>query len=122
MELYESGEDYLERILMLKEVNESVRSIDIARSFHFSKASISIAMKKLKENGYIEIDEKGEIKLTKQGLDIATNIYDRHKTLTKLLIHIGVSENQAKIDACKLEHDLSDETFKKLKELVNNIK
>lgn len=116
MNLYESGEDYLERILILKEKNGSVRSIDIVSDMHFSKPSVSIAMKKLKENGYISIDKNGLISLTEEGLAIAKKVYERHLLLTKALMLLGVNEEIAKKDACKIEHDLSEESFLAIKE------
>ena len=115
MKLFESGEDYLERILILGENNGHVRSIDIAMDMGFSKPSVSIAMKKLKENGYISIDKDGFISLTEDGLKVARRIYERHLVLTNLFISLGVDEEIAKKDACKIEHDLSDETFEAIK-------
>ena len=114
MEIHESAEDYLESILMLKERKGMVRSIDIANELQFTKASASVAMKKLRENGYIEVDADGFIGLTPAGLQIARHIYDRHKLLTEFFVHLGVSPEVAAADACKVEHDLSDETFEKL--------
>lgn len=118
MQLFESGEDYLERILILKERNGQVRSIDIAIDMGFSKPSVSIAMKKLRENGYITIDENGLISLTKDGYEIASSIYERHQVLTDLFISLGVNEDIAKKDACKIEHDISEETFQAIKEAL----
>ena len=118
MKLFESGEDYLERILILNESKGHVRSIDIATDMGFSKPSVSIAMKKLKENGYILIDSDGFIALTEEGLKVARRIYERHLVLTKLFISLGVSEDIAKKDACKIEHDLSDETFEAIKKSI----
>ena len=115
MNIYESAEDYLERILILKEKQDGVRSIDIAHSLGFSKPSVSVAMKKLKEAGLISIDEDGFISLTKEGHIIADKVYERHCVLKKLLIDIGVSPEQAETDACKIEHDLSEETFEAIK-------
>ncbi|MFA6675622.1 MAG: metal-dependent transcriptional regulator [Bacilli bacterium] len=115
MKLFESGEDYLERILILKDKLDHVRSIDIVNDMHFSKPSISIAMKKLKENNYIIIDSEGFITLTKKGEKIAAKIYERHILLTKWLVSLGVEEEIARQDACKIEHDLSDETFAAIK-------
>ena len=115
MNIYESAEDYLERILILQEKNEGVRSIDIAHSMGLSKPSISVAMKKLKEAGLIDIDEHGFIALTKEGHVIADKVYERHTVLKKLLIEIGVSPSQAEKDACKAEHVLSEETFEAIK-------
>ena len=115
MNIYESAEDYLERILILQEKNEGVRSIDIAHSMGFSKPSVSVAMKKLKEAGLIIIDDNGFISLTKEGHVIADKVYERHCVLKRLLIKIGVSPAQAEVDACKVEHDLSEETFEAIK-------
>ncbi len=116
MNIYESAEDYLEAILMLRERKGAVRSIDIANEKNFSKASVSIAMKKLRENGYIQVDKEGYITLQPTGEEIAQNIYERHRLLTEFFIHLGVSPAVAAADACKVEHDLSDETFQKIKE------
>jgi DtxR family Mn-dependent transcriptional regulator len=116
MQIHKSAEDYLEAILMLKERNGAVRSIDIVNETGFSKPSISIAMKHLRESGYINMDKDGYITLTERGLAVAERIYDRHKLLTKFLVKLGVDEKTAAADACKMEHDLSDETFEKLKE------
>lgn len=118
MSLFESGEDYLERILVLKERNGQVRSIDIATDMGFSKPSISIAMKKLKEGGFISIDENGLISLTEEGHAIATRIYERHQVLTAWFISLGVPEDIAMKDACKIEHDLSDESFNAIKQTL----
>ncbi len=116
MEIHESAEDYLETILKLKERRGQVRSIDIVNEMGYSKPSISVAMKHLRENGYITMDADGYITLTKPGMEIAQRIYTRHKLLTKFLVSLGVTEATAAKDACKIEHDLSDETFEKLKE------
>lgn len=115
MNKLESSEDYLERILMLKEQNGKVRSIDIAESMSFTKPSVSIAMKKLKEQHHIVVDENGYIELTESGYKIADRIYERHKVISEWLKLLGVNEKQAYIDACKIEHDLSDESFEKIK-------
>ena len=115
MQMLESGEDYLEMILMLSMDNPKVRSIDIAQAMDFSKPSVSVAMKKLKENGYIVIDDNGYITLTKSGKEIAEKIYERHVILTDWFVSIGVNKDTARKDACKIEHDLSDETFEAIK-------
>ena len=115
MEIHESAEDYLETILILKERTGQVRSIDIATKMNYTKPSISVAMKKLRENGYIEMDKDGFITLTPSGLEIASNIYERHKLLTDFFVALGVNEKTAAEDACKIEHDLSEETFEKIK-------
>ena len=115
MKLYESSEDYLESILVLTNKNGSVRSIDVVNDLHFSKPSVSVAMKKLRDNGYINIDKKGLITLTEEGYRVASKIYERHLLLTKLFVSLGVDEETARKDACRVEHDLSDETFAALK-------
>lgn len=111
MQIHQSAEDYLEAVLMLKERKGEVRSIDIAYELQFTKASVSVAMKKLRENGYILMDKDGLITLTPAGMEVASHIYNRHKVLTELFERIGVSPEVAAADACKVEHDLSDETF-----------
>jgi len=121
MNYLESLEDYLERILMLQERNGTVRSIDIATDMNFSKPSVSIAMKKLKEKNLIEIDKKGHITLTEEGYQIARATYEKHELLSALLVKIGVSEKVAREDACKIEHSLSEETVARLKELNDKL-
>lgn len=111
MMIYESAEDYLERILMLQKQGQNVRSIDLAQSFNYSRASISRAINNLKKDQLIEIHDNGIIVLTKEGFEIANKIYTRHLILTDFFVQIGVPEKIAKIDACKIEHDLSQETF-----------
>lgn len=118
MKLYESSEDYLETVLILKERNGNVHAIDIAREMGFSKPSVSIAIHKLEDNGYLTISEDGNILLTESGSEIANKIYDRHLTISKALTMLGVNEEQSLVDACKIEHDISEETFAKLKEFV----
>ena len=119
MSLLESGENYLEAILMVQEKKDNVHAIDIVNELNFSKPSVSIMLKKLKEENYIDIDSKGNITLTPSGFEIAQKIYERHKLLTSLLIKIGVSADIAEEDACKIEHDLSNETFDAIKNIVN---
>ena len=116
MNIYESAENYLEAILSLHERHWLVRSIDIANELHFSKPSVSVAMKKLRESGYIEMDKDGFISLLPSGEEIARRIYERHKLLTQFFIRLGVDPEVAAADACKVEHDLSEETFQKMKE------
>lgn len=115
MNIYESAEDYLEAILILRERQGAVRSIDVVRQLELTKPSVSVAMKRFRENGYIEMDADGFITLLPPGEEIAQRIYNRHKLLTKFLVALGVSEDTAAADACKMEHDLSDETFEKIK-------
>ncbi len=119
MQIYESAEDYLEAILMIQERKGVVHSIDIAEEKHFSKASVSVAMKKLRENGYISMTRNGVIQLLPPGKEIAENIYERHKILTDWFISIGVNSETASEDACKVEHDLSHETFQKIKQFLH---
>ena len=111
MNIYESAEDYLEQILMLLEQKGHARSVDIAAGLNVSKPSVSVAMKKLRENGYITMSSDSMISLTDKGYVIARKIYNRHQALTKYLIQIGVPEKTAREDACKIEHDLSEESF-----------
>lgn len=120
MVIHQSAEDYLESILALEEHlgHGQVHSIDIVNRLGFSKPSVSIAMKKLRENGYILMAGDGAITLTDKGMEIASSVYDRHKTLTKLFEYLGVSAGQAEVDACKVEHDLSEETYGKIVEFI----
>ena len=115
MNIHESAEDYLEAILALREQRGTVRSIDVVHRLELSKPSVSVAMKRLRENGYIEMDADGFITLLPPGEAIAQRIYTRHKLLTQFLIRLGVSPEVAAADACKIEHDLSDETFEKIR-------
>lgn len=114
MNIYESAEDYLETILILKNRLGAVRSIDIVHELNYSKPSVSIAMKRLRENGYIDMDAEGYIELLPPGLEIAQNIYSRHRLLTSFLMQLGVSEETASADACKIEHDISEESYGKI--------
>jgi len=118
MSLYESGENYLETILVLKNKYGYVRSIDIARELGFSKPSVSRAVSVLKSDGYIDFDPNGMIILTDKGKEIAEGIYDKHNIIAKFLISIGVSEDTALSDACKIEHVISEESFEKLRAIV----
>lgn len=118
MNIHESAEDYLERILMLRLKNGMVRSIDIVRDLDYSKPSVSVAMKRLRENGYIEMDADGYISLLPPGEAIATRIYARHQVLTQFLVQLGVSPENAAADACKIEHDLSEESYERIKEIT----
>ena len=115
MVIHESAEDYLESILILRERRGHVRSIDIVNELGYSKPSVSIAMKKLRENGYILMDGDNLLFLTPMGEAIADRMYLRHTVLTQMLKGLGVSEEVARQDACKIEHDLSDETFEAIR-------
>lgn len=111
----ESAENYLETILVLSKKLPVVRSIDIATELNYSKPSVSIAMKNLREHGCIEVSSAGFITLTEKGLEIANSIYERHEVLSAVFISLGVSPEVAVADACKIEHQLSEETFQALK-------
>ncbi len=121
MNIHESMEDYLETILILGEKGR-VRNIDVVAYTGFSKPSVSIAMKKLKEKGYIDPDEPKYLVLTEEGKAIATKIYEKHKVLCEVLTKLGVSPEVAREDACKIEHELSDETFEAIKAHMRNNK
>lgn len=118
----ESMEDYLETILLIKRQKGTVRSVDIAKELSFTKASVSIAMKNLKEKELITITDTGYIELTKTGLKRAESVLERHTLISELLIKIGVKEKTALNDACRIEHDISDETFKAIKKYLKNCK
>lgn len=122
MKRLESQEDYLEKILQISRVKENVHAIDIAREMNFSKPSVSVAMAKLKEEGHIEINEKGEISLTPSGSEIAEKTLEKHEILTKMLSFLGVDEKVAMEDACRMEHDISDETWKAIKKHFDEMK
>ena len=118
MAIHESGEDYLEAILMIKKRSGNVRSIDVAHELSFSKPSVSVAMKNLKTSNYITVDENGFINLTEAGQEIADKIYERHTFLTNWLTSIGVDPEVAAEDACKMEHAISSESFSAIKKYV----
>lgn len=120
MKKQESTENYLETIFILSKRLGSVKSIDIVRELNFSKPSISIAMKKLRTEEYIDMDDSGYITLTPKGLEIAESIYERHITLSKMLMLLGVDEKIAKEDACRIEHIISNESFEKIKLHLEN--
>ena len=118
MNLQESGEMYLESILVLSESNPHVRSIDVCEYMGFSKPSVSRAINLLKNGGYVNMDKDGYLTLTNEGLSIARKIYNRHKFLTEFLISLGVSESTASAEACKIEHHISDESFEAIKRVL----
>lgn len=118
MKVHESAENYLETILILSQKNGNVRSIDIANHLEFSKPSVSVAMKNLRSQGHILVDRDGYITLTESGLQIAETIYERHTLLSSWLIHLGVSEETAMEDACRMEHVISAESFAAIKRHV----
>lgn len=118
MSLQESGEMYLETILVLQQEMRIVRSIDVAERMDFSKASVSRAMKILKNDGYIDVERTGNLLLTEEGERIAKKIYERHQVLTKYLESIGVDAKTSEEDACRIEHVISDASFDAIKKLV----
>ena len=118
MKIQESAENYLEAILVLQKRKGVVRSIDIANELSFSKPSVSVAMKNLRTNGYVEMDSDGYISLLDKGREIAEKIYERHTLISSWLVRMGVSPETASEDACRIEHVISAETFEKLKEHV----
>ncbi len=120
MKIHESAEDYLEMILVLQRKKGNVRSIDIVREMNFSKPSISIAMKKLRNDGLITIDEDHYIHLSDEGQAIAEKIYERHIVIGKMLMKIGVDETTAFKEACRMEHVISQDTFEKMKAAINS--
>ena len=117
LKMQESPEDYLETIYMLSLHSSEMRSIDVARHLGYSKPSVSVAMKRLRENGYVNMDDNNLLTLTESGLAIARSIYERHQVISGYLMSIGVSEETALKDACRIEHVLSEETFHKIKEI-----
>lgn len=121
MKIQESAENYLEAILMIREEKGEVRSIDIVNKLQFSKPSVSVAMKQLEANGYIERNAAGNISLLPPGKKIAESIYERHNTLIKILTHLGVDEETAREDACRIEHHISDKSFNALKKHCQSI-
>ena len=121
MRIHKSAEDYLEMILRLTEEKGYARSVDIAMGLGVSKPSVSVAMKQLREGGYIVMDKDNYISLTDTGMEIAHRIYERHKVLTRMLTMIGVDEQTAENDACKVEHDISVQTFTALKDQLEKM-
>ncbi|NMP36551.1 MAG: metal-dependent transcriptional regulator [Clostridiales bacterium] len=115
MRLQESGEMYLETILILSQKSQAVRSLDVAEYMNYSKPSVSRAVGLLKTAGYISADPEGYLTLTEPGREIAAKIYERHRLLTEFLMHLGVDSDTASQDACKIEHDISDASFEAIK-------
>ena len=116
MAIQESGEMYLETILVLSKKNGSVRSVDIAQEMDFSKAAVSKALSRMKEEDYVSVDDNGSVTLSEKGREIAEKIYERHNVIASVLIRLGVDEKVAYEDACKMEHDISEESFRAIKE------
>lgn len=121
MTITQSVADYLEAIMMLQKEKVHVRSVDIANHFGYSRPTVSQTLKSFRSKGYVEVDEDGFVSLTELGKEIAQSTYEKHVVLTGLLKAIGVSEETAKEDACKLEHDISEETFEAIKKFYRNM-
>lgn len=121
MKIQESAENYLESILMIHERKGEVRSIDIVNELEFSKPSVSVAMKNLRENGYITVNKDGYISLTEKGLEIAEKTYERHRLFTRIFQELGIDPKIASRDACRVEHILSDETFSAIKSYAASV-
>jgi len=121
LNIHESEENYLETIFFLNKNQTNIRAIDIVRELEFSKPSVSVAMKNLRQKGYIVIENGGFIKLTPEGLKIAERVYERHILITDFLSEIGVDKKTASEDACRIEHVISEESFNALKELMKKI-
>lgn len=115
LEIHEASENYLEAILMIKNKQGQVRSIDIVNHMNYSKPTISVAMKQFRENGYIEMDTDGYITLTEKGAEIANRTYERHVIIAEFLMSLGVDEKTAYEDSCKIEHDISEKSFQCIK-------
>jgi len=111
MEIKKSAQDYLEAMLMMQERHGYIRSMDVAAELGVTKPSVSYSTKRLRENGYITMDVDGHITLTESGMAIAAQMYERHRVLTDMIMQLGVDGETARADACKIEHDLSEETF-----------
>ena len=122
MKIQESAQDYLEAILILSQTREHVRATDICNYFGYARATVSVFMKQLKENGYISVDSDNHITLTEKGREIADDMFDRHTTLTEIFRRIGVPEDVAAKDACRVEHYISATTFRALKDFFQSIK
>ena len=118
--IMESGENYLEAILMLNQEKNGVHAIDVCEKLNITKPSVSVMLKKLREDGYITIDGENHLHLTEKGLEIANKIYERHQILTDILIRLGVNKDIAEDDACKLEHDMTDESWNAIKNYYEN--
>ena len=120
MNIHESAEDYLEAILILRERQGAVRSIDVVHQLELTKPSVSVAMKNLRQKNYITVSEDGFIRLTDTGRSLAEAVYERHSLLSEWLIHLGVNPDTAVADACRMEHDMSPESFEAIKKYLKD--
>ena len=119
MQIKESGEDYLEAILILSQKQESVRATDICNYFGYARASVSVVLNNFRQDGYVTVDENKVISLTEKGRTIAERMYDRHQTISNIFMQLGVPEDIAKKDACRVEHYISNETYDAMKRHFN---
>ncbi len=122
MAIHEAAENYLETIYMLRKKNGHCRSIDVATDLGYSKPTVSIAMRNLRESGHVTVDDAGELSLTPTGLEIAQRMYERHEVISSFLIALGVPEEIAYRDACKIEHDISPESFAAIKKNAESLR
>ena len=122
MSIHESGENYLEQILMLSRQQEKVRAIDLCTALGFSRPTVSVMLRELRESGFVCTAENGGLALTEAGRAVADRMYERHCVITQALMALGVSRKAAQEDACKIEHDISDETFQKIREFLEKAK
>ncbi len=122
MAIHEAAENYLETIFMLRKKNGHCRSIDVATDLGYSKPTVSIAMRNLRESGHVTVDDAGELYLTPTGMEIAQRMYERHEVISSFLIALGVPEEIAYRDACKIEHDISSESFDAIKRYAQSLK
>ena len=122
MSIHESGENYLEQLLLLSKEKEKVRAVDLCAALGFSRPTVSVMLRQLREDGFVTSAASGGLALTQSGEAVARRVYERHCIIVRLLTSLGVSEEIAMEDACKIEHDISDETFLKLRQYVESMK
>ena len=122
MSIHESGENYLEQIFILSKQKEKVRAVDLCAALGFSRPTVSVMLRQLREDGFVTSAASGGLALTQSGEAVARRVYERHCIIVRLLTSLGVSEEIAMEDACKIEHDISDETFLKLRQYVESMK
>ena len=122
MSIHESGENYLEQIYMLSRQKEKIRAVDLCTALGFSRPTVSVMLRELRAEGFVVTAENGGLALTQKGEDVARRMYERHCIIAEILMRLGVSQETALSDACKIEHDISDETFLKIREYLNKAK
>jgi Mn-dependent DtxR family transcriptional regulator len=120
--IHESGENYLEQIYMLSRQKEKIRAVDLCTALGFSRPTVSVMLRELRAEGFVTTAENGGLALTQKGEDVAKRMYERHCIIAEVLMRLGVSQETALNDACKIEHDISDETFLKIREYLNDTK